>query len=170
MWQTWIPPRQSCSLLWHSIKTNNQWVIYLWQNSRARKFFFLQHTIYVDLRSASRRCVGTAYMSPRKCRYHWVICLRAEHGLKQVKKSNFVHRKSKRPFPRIQKYHYTLCCPSKILNRRWGDCKSQGKLKTILMQNCGGATKSIMIFLTEKIHPEGWYNRALCSFQFSVLS
>ena len=32
-------------------------------------------------------------------------------------------------------------------NFSWGGCKSQKKLKTVPMQNFGGTTKSIMIFL-----------------------
>ena len=40
----------------------------------------------------------------------------------------------------------TLCCPSKIVfDFSWGNCKSQEKLKTVLMQNFGGTTKSIIM-------------------------
>ena len=46
-------------------------------------------------------------------------------------------------------------CIDVVFKFSWGDCKSQGKLKTVLIQNCGGATKSIMIFLTKKTHSEG---------------
>ena len=35
----------------------------------------------------------------------------------------------------------------KHYNTLWGDCKSREKLKTILMQNFGGESKSIMVFL-----------------------
>ena len=39
----------------------------------------------------------------------------------------------------------TLCCPSKIVfDFSWGNCKSQEKLNTVLMQNFGGTTKSII--------------------------
>ena len=66
-------------------------------------------------------------MSPRKCRYHWVICLRAEHGLKQIKKSNFVHRKSKRLFFKnsIMLFVVPLTfCIDVVFKFSWGDCKS----------------------------------------------
>ena len=33
-----------------------------------------------------------------------------------------------------------------VLNFSWGDCNSQNKLKTIIMQNFGGETKSYGTF------------------------
>jgi len=38
-------------------------------------------------------------------------------------------------------------CISIVSNLSWGNCKSQEKLKTMLMQNFGGTKKSIMEFL-----------------------
>ena len=39
----------------------------------------------------------------------------------------------------------TLCRLSKIVfDFSWGNCKFQEKLKTVLMQNFGGTTKSII--------------------------
>ena len=44
----------------------------------------------------------------------------------------------------IQKYHNTLCLSSIIYYKHC--LESQEKLKTMLMQNFGGKTKSIMVF------------------------
>lgn len=43
-------------------------------------------------------------------------------------------------------------CIDVVFKFSWGDCKSHwGKLKTMLIQNCGGATKTgNMIFLKKK--------------------
>ena len=43
-------------------------------------------------------------------------------------------------------------CIDVVFKFSWGDCKShRGKLKTMLIQNCGGTTKTgIMIFLKKK--------------------
>ena len=44
-----------------------------------------------------------------------------------------------------------LCFPSKIFsffgNFSWDDYKAQDKLETMLMQNFGGKTNNIMVFL-----------------------
>ena len=49
------------------------------------------------------------------------------------------------------KYHNTLClspkvCISIVVVFSGDRCKSQEKLETMLMQNLGGQTKSIMVF------------------------
>ena len=49
------------------------------------------------------------------------------------------------------KYHNTLClsskfCISVVFVFSWDHCKSQEKLETMLMQNLGTQTKSIMVF------------------------
>ena len=49
------------------------------------------------------------------------------------------------------KYHNTLSLYPQILHKHgfvfsWDHCKSQEKLETMLMQNLGGQTKSIMVF------------------------
>ena len=51
----------------------------------------------------------------------------------------------------FRKYHYTLCLSPKfylsivfVFSR--DHCKSQEKLETMLMQNFGGQSKSIMVF------------------------
>ena len=65
----------------------------------------------------------------------------------------------------FQKYHNTLCLPSKILHKHCsifsGDLQwSQEKTKTMLMQNFGGQTKGITVFLkvahnySEDVTPE----------------
>ena len=43
-------------------------------------------------------------------------------------------------------------CITFVFNFSWGDCKSQEKLKTMLIQNFGGTTKSIMVFLPVQYH------------------
>ena len=45
-------------------------------------------------------------------------------------------------------------CVSIIFNLSWGDCKSQEKLKTMLVQDFEGTTKSIMVFLKKGLHHE----------------
>ena len=52
----------------------------------------------------------------------------------------------------FQKYHNTLFCPPKlcisiVFISSWDHCKSQEKMETTFMQNFGGQTKSIMVFL-----------------------
>ena len=58
------------------------------------------------------------------------------------------------PIGHFQKYHNTLCLSSKILHIKHCsyflfslDCKSQEKIKTMLMGNFGGQTKSIMVLI-----------------------
>ena len=51
----------------------------------------------------------------------------------------------------LKKYHNTLL-PSKILHQHvssfsWDHCKSQEKIKPMRMQNFGGQTTDIMVFL-----------------------
>ena len=50
----------------------------------------------------------------------------------------------------FQKYHNTLFVPPKfwfVSSLSWDHCKSQEKIKTMLMQNFEGQVKSIMVFL-----------------------
>ena len=59
------------------------------------------------------------------------------------------------PIGHSQKYHNTICLSSKILHIKHCsyfllrlDCKSQEKIKTMLMGNFRGQTKSIMVLIT----------------------
>ena len=62
----------------------------------------------------------------------------------------------------FQKYHNTLCFPFKILHNYSykfllrGDYKLQEKLKTMLIQNFGGKTNSIMVFFKKAFLYFAW--------------
>ena len=83
----------------------------------------------------------------------------------------------------FQKYHNTLCLPSKILHKHcsifsWDLQWFQEKIKTMLMHNFGGQTKSIMVFLkvaytfneTRVIQCpcSSWIAYVNCSFRFNL--
>ena len=53
-------------------------------------------------------------------------------------------------------------CISIVLNFSWRNCESQEKLKTMLMQNFGGATKSIMVFLKKAYYKLNIKETAKC--------
>ena len=67
---------------------------------------------------------------------------------------------SHRPF---QKYHNTLCCLSIVFNFSWDNNKSRENLKTMIMQNFGGKTKSVVVWrqslswpIKSQIKTNGW--------------
>ena len=90
----------------------------------------------------------------KKCSSRWLLVCVQRVATLIKRHDNFIYTKKSNIINSSWCYLFYLLffvppkfCISFVFDFYQGNCKSQEKLKTMLMQNFGGTTKSIMVFL-----------------------